>query len=46
VPGVQSVNVDFDKKMATITFDPDEAKPENLTKATTEAGYPSVVEKE
>jgi mercuric ion binding protein len=46
VPGVQSVKVDFDKKIATITFDPDEAKPEMLTKATTEAGYPSVVEKE
>jgi len=46
VPGVQSVKVDFDKKTATITFDPDEAKPEMLTKATTEAGYPSVVEKE
>ncbi len=46
VPGVQSVKVDFDKKTATITFDPDEAKPEMLTKATTEAGYPSVVGKE
>lgn len=46
VPGVQSVKVDFDKKTATITFDPDEARPEMLTKATTEAGYPSVAEKE
>lgn len=46
VPGVQSVKVDFDKKTATITFDPDEAKPEMLTKATTDAGYPSVVGKE
>ena len=46
VPGVQSVKVDFDKKTATITFDPDETNPELLTKATTEAGYPSVVEKE
>ena len=46
VPGVQSVKVDFDKKTATITFDPDEAKLEMLTKATTDAGYPSVVGKE
>lgn len=46
VPGVQSVKVDFDKKIATITIDPDKAQPEMLTKATTEAGFPSVVEKE
>lgn len=46
VPGVQSVKMDFEKKTATITFDPEEAKPEMLTKATTEAGFPSVVGKE
>jgi len=47
VPGVSSVKVEFEKKTATVTFDPDKAKPEMLTKATTEAGYPSsVVEKE
>ena len=46
VPGVQSVKVDFENKSASIIFDPDEVKPEMLTKATTEAGYPSVVEKE
>lgn len=46
VPGVQSVKMDFEKKTATITFDPEEAKPEMLTKATTEVGYPSMVEKE
>jgi len=46
VPGVSKVSVDFDKKTATVTFDPDEAKPEMMTKATTEAGYPSVIGKE
>lgn len=46
VPGVSTVSVDFDKKTATVTFDPDKAKPEMMTKATTEAGYPSVIGKE
>lgn len=46
VPGVRSVRVDFEKKTAIVTFNPDEAEPEMLTKATTEAGYPSVVGKE
>lgn len=43
VAGVSSVKVDFDKKTATVTFDPDRAKPAALTKATTDAGYPSTV---
>lgn len=46
VPGVRGVKVDFEKKMATMTFDPDKASPEILVKATTEAGYPSVAGKE
>jgi len=46
VPGVHGVKVDFDKQMATITFDPDKVSPEIFVKATTEAGYPSVVGKE
>lgn len=45
VAGVNSVQVDFDKKTATVTFDPDKAKPEALTQATTNAGYPSTVHK-
>ncbi|WP_137885717.1 mercury resistance system periplasmic binding protein MerP [Pseudomonas sp. 2FE] len=45
VPGVNAVEVDFDKKTATVTFDPDQAQPEALTKATTNAGYPSAVQK-
>ena len=41
VPGVSSTIVDFDKKTATVTFDPDKAGFVKLTQATTEAGFPS-----
>jgi mercuric ion binding protein len=45
VPGVSVVRVNFDKKTATVTYDPDKAQPESLTRATTNAGYPSAVQK-
>ena len=43
VAGVTSATVDFDKKTASVTFDPDKAGPATLTKATSDAGYPSSV---
>lgn len=43
VSGVSGVKVDFDKKTATVTYDPDKAQLGALTKATTNAGYPSAV---
>jgi periplasmic mercuric ion binding protein len=43
VSGVSEVKVDFGKKTATVTYDPDKTKPEALTRATTNAGYPSSV---
>ena len=43
VPGVSSTAVDFDKKTATVTFDPEKATAAKLTQATTEAGFPSKV---
>ena len=43
VSGVTSVTVDFDKKSASVTFDPDKASPATLTKATSDAGYPSTL---
>jgi mercuric ion binding protein len=43
VPGVTSTSVDFDKKTATVTFDPDKASSAKLTQATTDAGFPSRV---
>jgi len=41
VPGVSAASIDFDKKTATVTFDPDQVKPSALTEATTNAGFPS-----
>jgi mercuric ion binding protein len=41
VPGVRSTTIDFDKKTATVTFDPDKTSTARLTQATTEAGFPS-----
>ncbi|MBC3871875.1 mercury resistance system periplasmic binding protein MerP [Undibacterium oligocarboniphilum] len=43
VSGVSAVKVDFEKKTVTVIYDPDKARPEELTKATTNAGYPSEV---
>jgi mercuric ion binding protein len=45
VPGITEVKVDFDKKTAGVSFDPDKANLAALTKATTDAGYPSSVQK-
>ncbi len=45
VSGVSAVKVDFDKKTATVTYDSDQVQPDALTKATTNAGYPSTVRK-
>lgn len=45
VPGVSDVSIDFPKKTARVTFDPDQATPADLTAATTHAGYPSTVQK-
>ena len=44
VPGVTAAKVDFDKKTASVSFDPDKASPAALTKATADAGYPSSVQ--
>ena len=43
VAGVTSATVDFDKKTASVTFDPDNANPGTLAKATSDAGCPSTV---
>lgn len=45
VSGVSAVKVVFHKKTATVTYDSDKAQPEALTKATTNAGYPSTIHK-
>ena len=43
VPGVTDAKVDFDKKTASVSFDPDKTSPVALTKATADAGYPSSI---
>ncbi|EMM6789209.1 mercury resistance system periplasmic binding protein MerP [Pseudomonas aeruginosa] len=45
VSGVTDVRIDFDQKTATVTYDPDKATLQSLTTATTDAGYPSSVQK-
>ncbi|MGX2032723.1 mercury resistance system periplasmic binding protein MerP [Methylocaldum gracile] len=43
VPGVTDAKIDFDRKTATVTYDPDRTGPAALTKATTDARYPSTL---
>jgi len=45
VPGVEKAKVEFERKSATVTFDPAKVEVSALVKATTEAGYPSSVRK-
>lgn len=45
VDGVKQINVDFDKKTATVSFDADKTNPSMLTKAATDAGFPATVSK-
>lgn len=45
VSGVSATQVDFDKKTVTVTYDPDQVQPDVLIRATTNAGYPSTVQK-
>lgn len=44
VDGVESVDVDFKQKQATVTFDDARTTPEALTQATAGAGFPSTVQ--
>jgi mercuric ion binding protein len=43
VPGVTVAEVDLDKRTSRVTFDPERTSPAALTKATSDAGYPSAV---
>ena len=43
VDGVTKAAVDFDKRQAVVTYDDAKTSVETLTKATTDAGYPSTV---
>ncbi len=41
VPGVMAVEVSFDDKRATVTFEDSEASVDDLAKASADAGYPA-----
>ncbi len=43
VPGVEKVDINFGKKIAQVTFDNAKTNVKALIKATTDAGYPSMV---
>jgi mercuric ion binding protein len=45
VPGVSEVKIDFEHKTATVHLDMDRANAALLTKATTDAGFPSTIRK-
>ncbi len=45
VNGVSTAKVDFNKKEAVVTFDDDKTTVAALTKATTDAGFPSVLKR-
>lgn len=45
VSGVSQARIDLEKKTATVTFDADRTSTMALIKATTEAGFPSLVHK-
>ncbi len=44
VPGVTEVSVSYEKQQATVVFDDTQTNVAALTRATTDAGYPSTVE--
>jgi mercuric ion binding protein len=41
VTGVTGAKIDYDRKTATVKFDPDKASTAALVKATTDAGFPA-----
>ena len=45
VAGVEKVEISFEKREAIVTFDDAKTTPGALTKATTDAGYPSTVKR-
>lgn len=43
IDGVKSVKIDFDTRLATVTFEDNMATVDKLTQATANAGYPSTI---
>ncbi|MBS7663209.1 mercury resistance system periplasmic binding protein MerP [Pseudomonas lalucatii] len=44
VPGVENVRIDFERKTASVRYDPDRVQPEALIEATGNAGYPATLQ--
>lgn len=44
VAGVNAVSTDFANKTVTVSYDDTKARPEQLAKATGDAGYPSTIQ--
>ena len=44
ISGVSSVDVDFQSKTATVTFDPEQTKASAIASASTNAGYPAKIQ--
>ena len=45
VEGVSKTDVTFEKRQAVVTFDDSKTNIQKLTKATEDAGYPSIVKR-
>ncbi len=45
VTGVAQATVDLNRKTATVEFDPDVVEVSDLVRATTQAGFPSIIRK-
>ena len=43
VPGVQSVEIDYDSKIAVVEYDPALASPADIAAASTDVGYPATL---
>lgn len=41
VPGVKEAKIDYGHKTATVRYDPEQASPAVLVRATTDAGFPA-----
>lgn len=43
IDGVKSVDVDYERKLATVVFDEDRTTPEAISQASTDVGFPATV---
>ncbi len=46
VDGVESIEIDFESKIATVIYDPTRAKPQDIADASTSVGFPATAVQE